>query len=79
MALIMFAALGCALGYRLHTTTSGYAALAAMAVFFPVLQIALVVFVRDRASLTLLPLVIGVVMVLSTLAGAAAHARFARR
>jgi hypothetical protein len=79
MVLIMFAALGFALGYRLHTTPSGYAALGAMAVLFPAIQIALVVLVRDRASLTVLPLVIGVIMVLSTIAGAGAYARFAHR
>jgi hypothetical protein len=79
MVLLVFAALGCALGYRLHTTPAGYAALAVMAVLFPAIQIALVVFVRDRSMLTLLPLVIGVIMVLSTLAGAGAHACFARR
>jgi hypothetical protein len=79
MVLIIFAAIGCALGYRLHTTTSGYAALAVMAVFFPAIQIALVALARDPASLTLLPLVIGMIMVLSTIAGAGAHVCLARR
>lgn len=79
MVLVMFAAVGSALGYRLHTTLAGYAALAVMAVVFPAVQIALVLLVRDRSTFTLLPLVIGVIMVLSTIAGAGAHACFARR
>ena len=79
MVLMMFAVIGSALGYRLHTSLAGYAALAVMAVVFPAIQIALVLLVRDRSTLTLLPLVIGVIMVVSTIAGAGAHACFARR
>ena len=79
MLLLLIAALGGALGYRFHTTRSGYMALALMALIFPLLQIVLVAAVRDRNSLTILPLVLGLTMVLSTLTGAGARTYFARR
>jgi hypothetical protein len=75
----MFAALGCALGYRFHTTRAGYAALALMALLFPLLQIADVILVPDRNAQTMLPLLLGVIMVLFTIVGAGMRTYFARR
>lgn len=79
MVLLMFAALGGALGYRFHTTRSGYALLASTAVLFPMAQILLVILVRDRSAQTMLPLVLGLTMVLSILAGVGARSYFAHR
>jgi hypothetical protein len=70
MVLLLFAALGCGLGYHYHTTRTGYAVLAMIALLFPLLQIADVVFVRERSAQTMLPLIIGMIMVLSTILGA---------
>lgn len=79
MVLLIFAVLGIALGYRFHTTRSGYALLAAIALLFPIAQIGLVVLVRDRNAQTMLPLVLGLTVVFSMLAGVGARAYFARR
>jgi hypothetical protein len=79
MVLLIFAAVGCALGFRLHMTRSGYATLAAVALLFPLLQILDVVIVQDRSQQTMLPLVIGMTMVLSMIAGAGARTYFAHR
>jgi hypothetical protein len=79
MALLIFAALGYGLGYRFHTTRSGYATLALIALLFPLLQIADVILVRDRNAQTVLPLVIGLTMVFSTVLGAGARTYLARR
>ena len=79
MVLLMLAAAGCALGYRLHTSRSGYTCLALMALLFPIIQIVLVLVVRDRSALTILPLVLGLTVVLSMLAGVGARAYLARR
>jgi hypothetical protein len=73
VALLLFAALGCGLGYRFHITRHGYAVLALMALIFPLLQIADVVLVRDRSAQTMLPLVVGLTMILSTVVGAGAR------
>lgn len=78
MVLLMFVALGFALGIRLHMTRTGYASLAA-ALLFPLLQILDVLIVQDRSRQTMLPLVIGMTMVLSMIAGAGARTYFAHR
>ena len=79
MFLLMTAAIGGALGYFLHTTRAGYATLALAALIFPLLQIADVILVRDRNAQTMLPLVLGVLMVLSMSVGAGVRSYFARR
>jgi len=79
MILLLFAALGFWLGYRFHTTNAGYATLGFIALAFPILQIADVVFVRDRQAQTLLPLVVGLTLILFTLAGTGVRVYSARR
>ena len=79
MFLLMTAAIGGALGYLLHTTRAGYVTLALAALIFPLLQIADVILVRDRNAQTMLPLVLGVLMVLSLSVGAGLRSYLARR
>ena len=69
MVLIFFAVIGAALGYHFHTTRAGYAAIASVALIFPILQIILVLIVHDPESRTMLPLVVGLTMSLSMVAG----------
>ena len=73
MFLLIFALIGGMLGYRFHTTRQGYVALALMALIFPLFQILDVVLVHDRSAQTMLPLVVGLTMVVSTLTGALVH------
>jgi hypothetical protein len=76
MALFFFAIIGAVLGYRLHTTRAGYAAMASVALAFPILQIILVVVVRDPESRTMLPLVVGLTLALSMVVGVIARSKF---
>ena len=73
MLLFIVALIGGMLGYRFNTTRRGYFALALMALVFPILQIADVVMVHDRSAQTMMPLVLGLIMVVSTLIGALVH------
>ena len=76
MALFFFAIIGAVLGYRLHTTRAGYAAMVSVALAFPMLQIILVVTVRDAESRTMLPLVVGLTLVMSMVVGAIVRSKF---
>jgi len=69
VGLIFFAIIGAVLGYHFHTTPVGYAAMASVALIFPILQIILVVIVHDPESRTMLPLVVGLTLGLSMVAG----------
>jgi hypothetical protein len=69
MVLIFFAIIGVVLGYHFHTTRTGYAAMAAVAVLFPILQMILVAVVRDPESRTMLPLVVGLTLGVCMIAG----------
>ena len=70
MVLVLFAALGFFVGYRLGMTPAGYVTLALTAVGFSAGQITLLLITRNREAMTMLPLVVGLVLVLFMLLGA---------
>ena len=69
MLLIVFAALGFGIGYRLGLTRPGFVTLAAVSIGASVLQVVHLVATTDRTSMTMLPLVVGAVVVASMLVG----------
>jgi hypothetical protein len=70
MFLVLFAAVGFAVGFWLEMTRRGYVAMALTAVGFFAGEIVHVLTTTNRASLTMLPLVIGLLMTTFMLAGA---------
>jgi hypothetical protein len=70
MVLVFFAALGFFVGYRLEMTRAGYVTMALTAEGFSAAQITLLLLIRNREAMTLLPLVVGLVLVLFMLLGA---------
>lgn len=73
MALLLIAALGGYIGYRLGTSRRGYVTLAAVSIGASIVQIVHVMTTRDRSAMTLLPMVVGTVVVASMLLGALAN------
>jgi hypothetical protein len=73
MVLFFFAIVGGMLGYHFHMARTGYAAMASVALIFPILQIVLVAVVHDPESRTMLPLVVGVTLSLSMVVGVIAR------
>jgi uncharacterized membrane protein len=73
MVLLLFALLGLFVGYRLEMTRAGYVTLALTTVGFSVGQIILLLITRNRETMTVLPLVVGLVLVLFMLLGALLH------
>jgi hypothetical protein len=70
MFLVLFAAVGFSVGFWLQMTRSGYLAMSLTAVAFLGGEIVHVLTTTNRASLTLLPLVIGLLLTTFMLAGA---------
>ena len=75
MLLILFALLGSFLGYRLGTTPRGYVTMAVVSISSAVLQIAHLFTSSDRSSMTMLPLVVGTIVVAFMLGGALVRRR----
>ena len=73
MVLMLFAALGFVLGYRLGITRRGFVVMAATAVGGAVLQMGHLLTTSDRTWMTMLPLVIGTIIVAFMLCGALAR------
>ena len=73
MLLIIFAVLGALLGYRLGTTRRGYVTMAVVSIGSAALQLGHLFTTSDRSSMTMLPLVIGTIVVASMLCGALAR------
>ena len=73
MLLLLFAALGFVLGYRLGMTRRGFVTLAAVSIAASALQVAHLVTTSYRSWMTMLPLVVGTVIVASMLLGALAR------
>jgi hypothetical protein len=78
MSLIIFAFLGFCVGFWLEMTRRGYIAMALTAVAFFAGEIIHALAATNPASLTLLPLVVGLLLVTSMLAGALARLLLAR-
>ena len=70
MVLILFAISGFFVGYRLEMTRAGYVTMALTTVGFSGGQIILLFITKSREAMTMLPLVVGLVLVLFMLAGA---------
>jgi hypothetical protein len=70
MVLVLFAVIGGFVGYRLEMTRAGYVTMALTAVGFSAGQIIHLFMTRSREAMTLLPLVVGLVLVLFMLLGA---------
>jgi hypothetical protein len=77
MVLILFAVIGFLIGYRLEMTRAGFVTMGLTAVGFSVAQIVLLFLTRSREAVTMLPLVVGLILVLFMLIGAVI--RVARR
>ena len=72
MVLLLAAALGCFIGFRLGTSRGGFVTLAAISLGTSAVQIGHLMTTSDRSAMTLLPLVVGTVVVVSMLLGALA-------
>ena len=73
MLLIMCAVFGSLLGYWLGTTRRGYVTMAVVSIASAAVQIGHLFTSSDRSSMTMLPLVIGTIVVAFMLAGALAR------
>jgi len=70
MLLILFAVIGFFVGYRLEMTRAGYVTMALTTVGFSGGQIIHLFIARSREAMTMLPLVVGLVLMLFMLLGA---------
>ena len=73
MVLLLFAALGFVLGYRLGMGRRGFVTLAAVSIGASVAQVVHLASTSDRSWMTMLPLVVGTVIVAGMLLGALAR------
>jgi hypothetical protein len=73
MVLLLIAALGGFVGYRLGTSRRGFVTLAAVSIGASVVQVGHLMTSSDRSAMTMLPLVVGTVIVASMLLGALAR------
>jgi uncharacterized membrane protein YhiD involved in acid resistance len=76
MVLLICAVLGAFVGYRLGTSRQGFVTLALVSIGSAIVQIGHLFATSQRSSMTMLPLVVGTVLVASLLAGAVARRRF---
>jgi len=70
MALVLFAVLGLFVGYRLEMTCAGYVTMALTTVGFSAAQLIHLSITRSREAMTMLPLIVGLILVLFMLFGA---------
>ena len=70
MGLILFSVIGFFVGYRLEMTRAGYVTMALTTVGFSTGQIVHLFITKTREAMTMLPLLVGLVLVLFMLLGA---------
>lgn len=70
MVLVLFAVLGFLAGWRLGPNRQGFLAVAAISIMTAVVQIGHLLVTADRSQMTMLPLVLGTVLVAGLLVGA---------
>jgi len=70
MVLVIFAVIGFFVGYRLEMTRAGYVTMALTTVGFSGGQIVHLFITKSREAMTMLPLIVGLVLVLFMLLGA---------
>jgi hypothetical protein len=73
MTLLLFAALGFVLGYRLGMARRGFVTLAAVSIGASALQVGHLAMTSDRSWMTMWPLFVGTAIVASMLVGAFAR------
>ena len=73
MLLLLFAVMGFVLGYRLGMARWGFMTLAAVSLGASALQVAHLVTTSDRSRMTMLPMVMGAVVVAGMLLGGLAR------
>ena len=73
MTLLLIAALGGFIGYRLGTSHRGFVTLAAVSIGASIAQVGHLMTTSERSAMTLLPMVVGTVVVASMLLGALAR------
>jgi len=73
MLLILFAAMGFGLGYWLGVERRGFITLAAVSIGTSVFQVVHLATTTDRTAMTMMPLVIGTIVVVGMVAGALAR------
>ena len=76
MLLLLFAALGYVAGNRLGITARGFVAIAAVSIGASVLQVVHLLTASDRTWMTLLPMVVGTLIVAGMLIGAVTRSFF---
>jgi hypothetical protein len=79
MVLVIFVVIGFFVGYRLEMTRAGYLTMALTAVGFSAGQLVHLLITRNREGMTMLPLVVGLVLVLFMLFGALVRLAIRRR
>lgn len=79
MSLALFAVIGFLVGYRLEMSRAGYLAMALTTVGFSIGQIVHLLITKNRTAMTMLPLVMGLVLVLFMLLGALVRLALSRR
>ncbi len=70
MVLVLFAVIGFFVGFRLEMTRAGYVTMALTTVGFSTGQIVHLFITKTREAMTMLPLLVGLVLVLFMLLGA---------
>lgn len=75
MVLLLGAVLGAFVGYRLGPGRNGFVMVALVSIGSAAVQIGHLVATTERSSMTMLPLVVGTILVASMLAGALARWR----
>ena len=73
MIFVLFAVIGFLVGYHLEMSRAGYVTMALTAVGFSAGQIVHLLMTKSREAMTILPLVVGLVLVLFMLLGALAR------
>jgi hypothetical protein len=70
MVLVIFAVIGFFVGYKLEMTRAGYLTMALTTLGISAGQIALLFITKSREAMTMLPLIVGLVLILFMLLGA---------
>jgi len=76
MLLLVSFALGVASGYWLGITKRGFFVLGSLSICTSIVQVGLLCITTDRTQMTLLPLVVGTVLVAGVIAGASMRTTF---
>jgi len=79
MLLLLFAVLGFAIGNRLGMSARGFIVLAMISITASVLQVLHLLTANDRTWMTLLPMLVGTIIVVGMMIGAVTRSRFEQK